>query len=424
MATIYVIHDPADREFVESTLLKPLPSLGFDRWISSDVAESARKGGTRGIESCAARIVVVSTASRDSEIVRREAGLGLQASQPLIPVQLDSTDPEAVAHGLGALPKIGPADADTTPTGAMSQRIRAALPELLPPVDAMAGAGTAEIGLPIEWNEEVFSAYLQGALARHDFNRGESLMGCLHRHLGHRPYPYAATHARNDLKTLRRKRQFQLMGRYAGMVLASGTDDLQVRRQLAQSLIERGQFDDALPLLEGIVKAASLNDPERVEALGLIGRLFKQKYVNDPGNASAPAWLRRAFDEYYGVYRDRPDNVWHGVNAASLLLRANRDGMSWASRDEAHDIANRILKRLDELRKSGELYVWDFASRVEALIAVARVEEAATALDEYLAHPDMDAFEVSSTFRQFDQVLQVGAMPEAHAIYDLSLIHI
>ena len=119
-----------------------------------------------------------------------------------------------------------------------------------------------------------------------------------------------------------------------------------------------------------------------------------------------------------GVYRDGPDNFWHGVNAASLLLRAARDGMPWASRNQAHDIANKIVQRLDELGKAGKLYVWDYASRVEALIAVDRFDEAAKALDEYLAHPEMDAFEVSSTFRQFDQVLQLGSVGEGRAIYD------
>jgi subtilisin family serine protease len=404
MATIYVIHAPADRSFVESTLLKPLPSLGFDRWISSDVSEGVAKArATVEIESCAATLVVVSAASRDSEIVRREAALQLRATQPVIPIQLDQTDPETVAHGLGALPRISFGD------------VRAALPELLPPVDP--ASGTSDVGRSIEWNEEAFSEYLQGALDHHDFNGGESLIASLARHLRHRPYPYPPMHAKNDLKTLRRKRQFQLMGRYAEMAIASGTDDLQVRRQLAQSLIERGQFDDALPVLQAIAKSASADDVEYVEAKGLMGRLFKQKYVNTPADSSAPSWLRRAFDEYDGVYRERPDNFWHGVNAASLLLRAARDGMPWGSRDEARAIANRILQRFDELAKSNKLYVWDFASRVEALIALDRFADAANALDDYLAHPEMDAFEVSSTFRQFDQVLQLGTVPEARAIY-------
>ena len=419
MATIYVIHDPADRAFVESTLLKPLPSLGFDRWLSPDVPGSpAPVRGTLAIESCAVAVVVVSAAARRSETVRHEAGLALKATQAVIPVQLDETDPDDVAEGLGALPKIDPGDAITRAAVPMWKRLRDGLPELLPPVDAWVETFPSKAGIAIGWNEEIFSEYLQAALTHHDFNRGESLIVSLQRHLAEQPYPYAATHARNDLKTLRRKRQFHLMGRYADMVLASGTDDLEVRRQLGQSLIERGQLDDALPILQEIVEVDPHDNKERFEALGLIGRIFKQKYVNNPRDGAAPDWLRRAFDEYYNVYRKGSDNFWHGVNAASLLLRANRDGMTWGSRDKAGGIATQILKRLDELAKRGELQVWDFAARVEALIAVERFDEAARALDDYLAHPDMDAFEVSSTFRQFDQVLQLGSVPHGRVIYE------
>jgi subtilisin family serine protease len=419
MATIYVIHDPADRAFVESTLLKPLPSLGFDRWLAPDLPGStANMRGTPAIESCAAAVVVVSTAARRSEMVRREAGLALKATPAVIPVQLDQTEPDDVAEGLGALPRIDPGTAIISAAVPMWKRLRDGLPALLPPADAPVETFTSKAGRAIDWNEEIFSEYLQAALTHHDFNRGESLILSLQRHLAERPYPYAATHARNDLTTLRRKRQFQLMGRYADMVLASGTDDLQVRRQLGQSLIDRGHLDDALPILQGIVKAAPPDNKERVEALGLIGRIFKQKYVNNPRDESAPDWLRRAFDEYYNVYRDGSDNVWHGVNAASVLLRARRDGMPWGSRDEAATIANQILTRLNALAKRGELQVWDFAARVEALIAVDRFDEAAMALDDYLAHPNMDAFEVSSTFRQCDEVLQLASVPQGRVIYE------
>jgi endonuclease G len=420
MATIYIIHDAEDRTFVDSTLLKPLPSLGFDRWLSSDLLEPmGDERGAAAVESCAATVVVVSAAARRSETVRREVIRALRATPPLIAIQLDQTEPESVAPGLGAMPKIYPGDAITSAAVPMAARVRASLSGLLPPVgDGVGDAATSEAGNPIDWTEEVFSEYLQRALTHHDFNRGESLIANLERYLRRRPYPYPAPHARNDLKTLRRKRQFHLMGRYAETVLASGTDDTQVRRQLAQSLIERGRFDEALQVLQGIMEAASRDDPERIEAKGLIGRLFKQKYVNDPRDPSAPQWLRRAFDEYYTVYRDGPDNFWHGVNAVSLLLRARRDGMPWGSSDEAHAIAKRILQRLDEVSTSGGLEVWDRASRIEALVALDKFDEAAAALDQYLGDPEMDAFEVSSTFRQFDQVLQIGAVADARAIYD------
>ncbi len=413
MATVYVIHDPADRPFVESTLLPPLPSLGFDRWISSDSPTASEQALAR----CKAALVVVSKAAQRSETVRRDASRCLKSIQTLVPVQIDDTSPDLVAAGLEALPRVDRDD-----------EIIRALPGLLPPLEDKDDSWITEAALPISWNEQIFSQYLIEVITRNDFNRGEALMKNLERHLRLRPSPYGVRDAKNDLRALRRKRQFRLMGQYANLVLASGTKDLQIQRQLAQSLIERGQLDDAVPVLEAIIESAKPDDPEQVEALGLLGRVFKQKYVNAPKDRSASDWLRRSVDYYIGVYRNRPDNFWHGVNAASLLLRAHRDHLTWADPAEARKIAEQILARWEELRAQNKLHVWDFATRVEALIALEKFKDAEQALDAYLTHPEMGGgsedwavFEIASTFRQFDEVLQLGEVAAGHGIYDTLL---
>jgi subtilisin family serine protease/tetratricopeptide (TPR) repeat protein len=403
VATVYVIHDPADRPFVESTLLKPLPSLGFDRWISSDTPTASEAS----VALCKAALVVVSSAAQRSETVRREAARCLKSTQTLVPVQIDDTVVDNVASGMSALPNVDRGD-----------EITRAFPGLLPPLEDADESATSELGIPIAWSEGIFSQYLTDVMTRHDFNRGEALMKRLDRHLQQRKQPYGAAEAKADLKTLRRKRQFRLMEHYASMVLASGTRDFQIQRQLAQSLIEGGKLDRAVPVLERIVDAAKPDDAERVEALGLLGRVFKQKYVNAPKDPSAADWLRRSFDYYVGVYRNGPDNFWHGVNAASALLRAHRDHLLWADPADARQIAEQILARWEELRAENKLYVFDYASRVEALIALEKFQDAEQALDAYLTHPKMDAFEVSSTFRQFDEVLELASVPGAHGIYN------
>jgi subtilisin family serine protease len=414
VATIYVIHDPADRPFVESTLLQPLPSLGFDRWISSDTPTVDEQL----VACCKATLVVVSNAAQRSETVRREASRCLKSRQTLVPVQIDDTAPDKVALGMSALPKIDPGDAITRAAVPLAARVRSTLPSLLPPLDETDHGVASEVALPISWNAEIFSEYLTEVMTRHDFNRGEALMGSLARHLHQRKGEYGPQHAKRDLDTLRRKRQFRLMEQYARLVRESGTNDLRTRRQLAQALIERGTFDPAIPILEDNVKAATPGDTEHVEALGLLGRVFKQKCVNAPTDRSASDWLRRSFEYYVGVYRQWPDNFWHGVNAASLLLRAQRDRLAWADPVEARKIATQVLARWEERRAKNELHVWDFASRVEALIALEKFADAEKALDDYLTHPEMDAFEVSSTFRQFDEVLQLASRSEAGGIYD------
>jgi subtilisin family serine protease len=54
------------------------------------------------------------------------------------------------------------------------------------------------------------------------------------------------------------------------------------------------------------------------------------------------------------------------------------------------------------------LPVWESATRVEAYVDLDDFERAAECLDDYLAHPDVEAFEVASTYRQFDEVLQLS----------------
>jgi endonuclease G len=414
VATVYVIHDPADRQFVESTLLTPLPSLGFDRWISSETVSAP------SLEHCKATLVVVSTAAQQSEPVRREASRCLKSTQTVVPVQIDDTAPDQVASGMSALAKVDPGDAITRGAVPLSARLRSTLPGLLPLLDDADHVAGLEAGVEIPWSAEIFSDYLAEVMTRHDFNRGEALIDSLERHLHQRDGAYQESDAKRDLDTLRRKRQFRLIERYAKLMLQSGSKDLRTRRQLAQALIERGKFDAAIPILEENAKASNPGETEYVEAFGLLGRAFKQQYVNDPKAPSASAWLRRSFDHYISVYRDGPDNFWHGVNAASLLLRAQRDALTWADPAEARTIATQILKRWEERRAENE--VWDFASRVEALVALDKFMEAEHAVNDYVTHPQMDAFEVSSTFRQFDEVLQLANVPAARPVYD-KLLH-
>jgi endonuclease G len=73
---------------------------------------------------------------------------------------------------------------------------------------------------------------------------------------------------------------------------------------------------------------------------------------------------------------------------------------------------------LDRIGSMKSVPVWDRATRVEALIALDRFDEADQALDEYLTDPEMDAFEVTSTYRQFDQVLQLRVHPQGHALFE------
>ena len=196
-----------------------------------------------------------------------------------------------------------------------------------------------------------------------------------------------------------------------------------MRRQYAQALIELKDFDRAATVLTRLIEETSGGeDPERFEARGLMGRLLKQRYI-DARDRREPRSLTQAIETYWAVFREDAQNVWHGINAASCILRADRDGIEAPPTAKRAAIAKRILDVLQTRQKNAEaeghrLDVWDYATRVEALIDLGAFDAASKALDDYITHPDMDAFEVSSTYRQFDEVLQLGSDARGRPLLD------
>lgn len=135
MRTAYIIHDPQDRGVVEHALIRPLPTLGVDHWISSRHFEAASDDAstvlTEAMETSEVIIAVVSSAAASSERVRSEVALALGCKRPLIPVRIDGTDPSRVAAALSALPSVGMRD-----VGASTDlhQLRRDLADLLPPL--------------------------------------------------------------------------------------------------------------------------------------------------------------------------------------------------------------------------------------------------------------------------------------------------
>jgi hypothetical protein len=267
----------------------------------------------------------------------------------------------------------------------------------------------AAVAERIEWSEELFSTSLAEAVSAQQFSRSQELLRTFDRHARQRLSPYPQPDTKRDMDKLRSKRLFTLMRQYAEAALQSGATYHRLRRQYGQALIELGAFDQARETLESVVRDRDQNPFEGNEARGLIGRSLKQQYVDAPTAPGAEACLRRAIEAYLTPYLEdtghkNDDLLWHGINAVSCTLRAARDHLPWANVADARDIANVILARL--ARKS-ELEVWDLATRVEALLAIKEVPQASVALDRYLGDPRIDTFEVWSTHRQFDQVLQL-----------------
>jgi endonuclease G len=363
--------------------------------------------------ACDVILAIISRAAAEADSVRKGLNEGRLSSTPMILVQADEiskSDQSWFPKEVLLLPLVDLCQ----PTDASWQ----ALTALLPPANGNESPLLRDVAKPIGWHEHVFSEALKDAVSLHDHHGAETLVKTFLRYLEQSGYPYNPDNAIEDLGRLRKNREFKLMSRYAEGVLFSGINDEEVRRQYAQSLIELEQFDRALEVLNSIVADPASRPKEVAEAYGLMGRAYKQQYVNDPKSPGSHELMRKCMDSYRIVYEKDPKHLWHGVNLASCIIRAHRDGVAGVRLEEAGEIAQRLLEEIEGLEKSGKIGVWDYATKVEALLALKRYDEAAAALDQYLCHPEMHAFEVSSTYRQFNQLLQLGRDPLGKPILD------
>jgi hypothetical protein len=220
--------------------------------------------------------------------------------------------------------------------------------------------------------------------------------------------------ARTALQTLRRKCYFDLMERVAEALRQAGQDDVQIRRQYAQSLIDQGpdKVSKAIDILESLVARTADDPAENAEARGLLGRVYKQLYVNavnvDPKAAALRVSrlnLQRAVDAYHAVYVSDPKkHLWHGINTVALVARARRDGVALASPPDDLAVAREILATIEAKGPREKLKYWDLATAAEAAVALGKSADALSWIEEYVKRQDADAFELSSTLRQLTEV--------------------
>lgn len=406
MPAVYLIQHPTDEGFVRESLLPPLPSLGFDRWIA---------GPPSAIKYSSAVLVVLSAPAARSVEFSAAAEDALRSRTPVVVVHRTTFgDTGGVVAALRRAATI-----DSVIAGQRSELWRR-LARLLRPDAALEGELDGAVQ-PIRWSTDAFSVLLADAARRSDFTFGTELIAAFTSHVVRRGAAYPAQAAQRDLSTLRNMRQFVLMRDYAAAATACGSEDHTVHRQYGQALIELKQFDEAINILRKVVEGAPADGTrderrEHYEARGLIGRAYKQRYV-DAGERADRRWLTSAIETYWSAYREERDNTWQGINAVSCLLRAARDGVEVPPTDPPAEIAREILATLDDKAgEDGQLEVWDGATRVEAYVDLGDFERASASLRDYLTHPDMRPFEATSMYRQFDEVLQLRASDEGREL--------
>lgn len=276
----------------------------------------------------------------------------------------------------------------------------------------------------MSWDSLEFRNNLQEEVKT--FNREAAGLLCerLIAHVAEAAEPYPEKEAKAILDLLRRKRMFKLMQSVATAYIRFGQNAYSIRRQYAQCLIDQGIVTDASTVLNSLISDTGADPTEKAanenaEARGLMGRVYKQLYVNAKDRTTEPAkeHLRLAVRWYYDVYASAPANHrWHGINAVALLQLARRDGVEIDGLRNPEEMAREILNAIKDMTTPATQ--WDFATAVEACVALGRSTEAEVWLGRYVKtlHEDPDqraeAFEIASTLRQFEEVWELKIITE------------
>ncbi len=279
------------------------------------------------------------------------------------------------------------------------------------------------------WNTSETEEKLTGALNAFKWSEAEKICRDLIAQTRESDEPYPEHSAKKLLSALRRKQCFQQMSELAEAFRRSDVNSLQIQRQYAQSLIDLGILTTPEDVLNSIISKSQDSEDkdtksENIEARGLLGRMYKQLYVNAdaPGTADARRNLQKSLDAYYGVYKSDKRETWHGINAVAVVKRAGRDGISLKDAPDADEIAAEIInfideaerKEIEERREKSEsqlkelpkdpLPAWLLATKIEALFAIGKYDDAEKFSIRYAEHEKADAFELSSTLRQLKEV--------------------
>ncbi len=213
---------------------------------------------------------------------------------------------------------------------------------------------------------------------------------------------------RRALDALRSRRCFAAMDVLATRVIqvAGGNHPIFVGRQLAQARIELNLLDDAIEILNGLVKTVIErgSSSDLSEVSGLLGRALKQRFVKAvAAGEKADDDLRAAIRSYGQVFDADP--AWHGANMVALVARAERDRV----KVETDSAATWARKLLDALEKKAQTSwaAWDYASAGEAYLALDDKDNAADAFARYWNMSNADLFALAGTERQLREIWQI-----------------
>jgi hypothetical protein len=278
--------------------------------------------------------------------------------------------------------------------------------------------------MTIVWDDDKSPADLEKALNDQRFGDAEELCKAFLENLEDTKRLVPLKTANKLLAVLRSFAWFDWFYRAAIKMEEYGQSAPKVQRQLAQARIEQGHLTDAIVGLKNlraelknkIVEGEEELEFELGEAIGLLGRSYKQLYIDSKPLQGEPRLhdLKQALEHYGHAYKEKiGDYMWHGVNYIALLTHAERIklGKNTAYSIEAQSCADDIQVDIDNLDKK-HLNPWILANRIEAYLAQGKTQEAIAATEDYLNADGLDAFMVQGTRRQLVQLWMLNEEQE------------
>ncbi|MEZ5346475.1 MAG: serine protease [Pyrinomonadaceae bacterium] len=253
---------------------------------------------------------------------------------------------------------------------------------------------------------------LSSQLASYDWSSVEKTCAVLTETIDRSSKPFSLQQSRRILHELRRKLRFQQMSEVAEAILRSGQDDAVIMRQYAQSLIDQGLLTAADRIVADILDNNKTPAPERLEALGLAGRIYKQQFVNLAGSSfeKKKVFLEKAIDGYLSGYAIQKNSYWHSINSVALIMRAKRDGIAVSDAADADHLAAETFDLLGTLinESTEPPKPWELATLMETQIALGKFDDAFQSAVDYSSSPAADAFELNGTIRQLVEIWQLN----------------
>ena len=229
------------------------------------------------------------------------------------------------------------------------------------------------------------------------------------------------------LRALRSLRAFEALAYLGDRLVALGVEDPEVRKLVAQGLIDYGYPRAALAALEKMLTETPPEHPQHIDGCGVAGRAYKQVYVEAREKASkgttssslrqALARSVRSYEEGYFASFNRQDSrleewSYHAINLVAVLERAKRDGVSVHTRVNSVKLADYLIEAYgpDGAKTAG---AWDKATLGEAYVAKGDWVNAEKWFRMFATATDVDSFALAGAIRQLEQVWLLDTANEA-----------